>query len=302
MSLSLPAAGLRRLARRSPWPAWCRRRADRRLLGFGHGERSTAAGLVGKRVARLQPGSLLLGVALLPVLITSQASPAGTGRLEGQAQLSSPFPLPADALLDVQLLEINPADGTTILRGRSRLIPAGRSPFSFAVRYLDAARRPGSSYQLRATIHQADRLLFRTDPALPPLTSLQIPQRLQLLPVGDAPLRGLQWLRAPAASVPVAAGAPRQEQQFRLDPVSRELTGSGDCNRFIGSYVLEGDRLRLEPAGGTRLDCEPEVIADEQRFLADLLKVRRWRLDPKGRLELADEKGNALLLMETRPN
>jgi putative lipoprotein len=255
-----------------------------------------------RRLALPQPGSRLLGAALLPVLISAQVSPAGTGRLEGQAQLSPPFPLPADALLDVQLLEINPIDGSTLLRGRSRLIPTGRSPFSFTVRYLDAARRPGSRYQLRATIHQADRLLFRTDPALPPLTNLQSPQQLHLLPVGDAPLRGLQWLRAPAASVPVPPDAPRQEQQFRLDPLNRELIGSGDCNRFIGSYTLQGDRLRLEPAGGTRLDCEPEVIADEQRFLADLLRVRRWRLDPKGRLELGDESGNAVLLMETRPN
>lgn len=258
-----------------------------------------AAGL--RRLALRQPGARLLGAALVPVLITSQVPPAGTGRLVGQAQLNPPFPLPTDALLDVQLLEINPADGSTLLRGRSRLIPAGRSPFSFVVPYLDAARRPGSRYQLRATVHQADRLLFRTDAALPPLASLQSPQRLQLLPVGDAPLRGLRWLRAPAASVAVAPDAPRQEQQFRLDPVNRELTGSGDCNRFIGSYVLEGDRLQLTPAGGTKLDCEPEVLADEQRFLADLLRVRRWRVDPRGRLELLDERGDAVLLMETRP-
>lgn len=258
-----------------------------------------AAGL--RRLALRQPGARFLGAALLPVLITSQVPPAGTGRLVGEAQLKPPFPLPTDALLDVQLLEINPADGSTLLRGRSRLIPAGRSPFSFVVPYLDAARRPGSRYQLRATVHQADRLLFRTDAALPPLASLQSPQRLQLLPVGDAPLRGLRWLRAPAASVAVAPDAPRQEQQFRLDPVNRELTGSGDCNRFIGSYVLEGDRLQLTPAGGTKLDCEPEVLADEQRFLADLLRVRRWRVDPRGRLELLDERGDAVLLMETRP-
>ncbi len=258
-----------------------------------------AAGL--RRLALPQPGSRLLGAALLPVLISSQVPPAGTGQLVGQAELRPPFPLPADAVLDVQLLEINPADGSTLLRGRSRTIPAGRSPFGFVVPYLDAARRPESRYQLRATIHQADRLLFRTDPSLPPLSSLRSPQRLQLLPVGEAPLRGLVWLRAPAASVPVPPDAPRQEQQFRLDPVNRELTGSGDCNRFIGSYTLQADRLQLEPAGGTRLECEPEVIADEQRFLADLLKVRRWRLDAEGRLQLLDESGNSVLMMEARP-
>lgn len=101
--------------------------------------------------------------------------------------------------------------------------------------------------------------------------------------------------------MPAPADAPRQEQQFRLDPLTRELTGSGDCNRFIGSFTLQADNLRLEPAGGTRLDCEPEVIADETRFLDDLMKVRRWRLDDQGRLELLDQEGGPLLLMEPRP-
>ena len=161
--------------------------------------------------------------------------------------------------------------------------------------------RPAGRYRLRASIHQADRLLFSTRTAVPVLQGNLATAPLVLEPVGDAPLRGVEWLRAPAASVPVPPGAPRQEQQFRLDPLTRELSGSGDCNRFIGSFTLQQDRLRLEPAGGTMLDCEPEVKVDEARFLADLLKVRRWRLDGQGRLELLDQDGRVLLLMESRP-
>jgi heat shock protein HslJ len=111
----------------------------------------------------------------------------------------------------------------------------------------------------------------------------------------------LVWLRAPAASVPVPPEAPRQEQQFRLDPFTQELTGSGDCNRFVGRFQLDGESLRLEPGATTMLACEPEVIADEQRFLQDLQQVRRWRLDGEGRLELLDAGDKPLLVMEPRP-
>lgn len=235
-------------------------------------------------------------------LLLAAAVPAAAADLRGEATLSQPFPLPPDAVLDVQLIEMGAAgQDATVLRGRSRTPISGRSPLPFTVPYLDAAVRPGGRYVLRATIHQADRLLFRTPEAVAVLTGTPAPLRLLLQPVAEAPLRGLLWLRAPAASVAAPADAPRQEQQFRLDPLSRELTGSGDCNRFIGTFVLRADSLKLEPAAATMLDCEPEVKADESRFIADLLKVRRWRLDAEGRLELLDQNGDQLLLMETRP-
>lgn len=251
------------------------------------------AGLVS--TARQLP-ALLASATLLGTVL-----PGLAGQLPGQAVLNQPFPVPADAVLDVQLVEIVGTQGSTVLRGRTHATVSGRAPYGFTVPYLDAAIQPSGRYQLRANIRQGDRLLFQTGAALPVLNGDLTPARLVLQPVGDAPLRGLTWLQAPAASVPAPPGAPRQERQFRLDPLTRELTGSGDCNRFIGTYTLQGDNLRLEPAGGTMLDCEPEVKTDETSFLTDLLKVRRWRLDGQGRLELLDENDRMLLLMEIRP-
>lgn len=234
-------------------------------------------------------------------VVVAAALPVHGGQLRGEAVLSRPFPLPADASLDVQLVELSDKDGSTVLRGRSRRPLSGRSAHPFSVPFLDGAIRPTGRYRLRATIQQPGRLLFSTTAAVNPLAGSQTPVRLMLEPVGNAPLRGLLWLRAPAASVAVPADAPRQEQQFRLDPLSRELTGSGDCNRFIGSFTLQADRLQLEPAGATMLECEPDVKADEARFITELRQVRRWRLDEQGRLELHDQDGGMLLLMETRP-
>ncbi len=256
-------------------------------------------------ITRTRRPALACAARLLQVALASTTllgvAPVMAGELNGTAALSQPFPLPSDAVLDLQLIELVGAGDSTVLVGRTRTPVRGRAPFTFSVPYLDAAIRPDSRYSLRAGIRQANRLLFSTTAAMAVIPGRPAPVRVLLEPVGDAPLRGLPWLRAPAASVPTPLGAPRQEQQFRLDPLTRELTGSGDCNRFIGTYALQGENLRLEPAGGTRLDCEPAVNADEARFLADLLEVRRWRLDRQGRLELLDESGDVRLLMEARP-
>ena len=64
------------------------------------------------------------------------------GELPGEAALSRPFPLPADAVLDVQLIELVGTEESTVLLGRSRAPVRGLSPFSFRVPYLDAAIRP----------------------------------------------------------------------------------------------------------------------------------------------------------------
>jgi putative lipoprotein len=247
----------------------------------------------------IHPHLTLRGLASVALLCLGL--PGHGAELRGEARLSQPFPLPADAVLDVQLLEEAQAEQPSVLRGRSRIPARGRSPYGFTLAYIQAAIRPSGRFRLRATIHQADRLLFTTREAVAVLTGTPAPVRLELEPVGDAPLRGLTWLRAPAASVPAPADAARQEQQFRLHPLNHELSGNGDCNRFIGSYTLQEDSLRLEPTGSTMLECEPEVKADEARFMTDLGKVRRWRLDSQGRLELLDQDAQPLLLMETRP-
>lgn len=238
---------------------------------------------------------------LAPALLALLPAALQAGELQGQVLLEPPYPLPPQAVLDVQLLDVSLADAPAVLQGRSRMLPEGAPPYRFRVRYRDATIRPDRRYQLRATIQEGQRLLFTTDTAFPVLDGRPGPLRLPLVPVGDAPLRGLTWLRAPAAGVPVAPGAPRQEQQIRLDPLRRELSGSADCNRFIGRFQLEADRLTLEPLAGTDQRCEPEVMADERRFLETLRQVRHWRVDGRGRLELRGADASLLLLLETRP-
>jgi putative lipoprotein len=243
------------------------------------------------------------GLAILLPLPLSLLHPsqAWAGRLQGVVLLRPPFTLPPQAILDVQLLEVSRADAPGVLIGRSRGVPSGRSPFPVVITVLDGAIQPTSRTVLRATVRAGDRLLFTTTTVVPVQLGRQAPVRLELEAVDGGPLRGYPWLRAPAASVPAPVDAPRREQQFTLDPLTQELSGSGDCNRFGGTYQLTGDRLRLLPLVQTQAACEPAVLADDQRFMVALGQVRRWRLDGQGRIELLGDAGEPLLRMEQRP-
>jgi len=249
------------------------------------------------------PSVPLLLVSLLASLqVPLIGAPAAglAGSLEGTATLKVAMPVPETARFEAQLQEIGAADAPARLLGKARLKPAGVAPFRFRIPYVEGMVRPGHRYSVRAVISEVDRLLFTTDTVQPVFQGAAVPLRLELLPVGDAPLRGLTWLLAPAASQPVLLEAARQEVQLRLDPVSPTFSGSADCNRLQGSFRLEGDRLSFSAIDHTMLQCEPEVLADERRFLADLERVRGWRF-VEHQFELLDDSGGVLLKFETRP-
>ena len=210
------------------------------------------------------------------------------------------MPVPAEALFEAQLQEIGAADASAVLLGKARLKPAGVAPFHFRIPYVDGMVRAGHRYSVRAVISAGGRLLFTTDTVQPVFQGAASPLQLQLVPVGDAPLRGVIWLLAPAASLPVSPQAARQEVQLLLDPMTATVSGSGDCNRLQGNYRMEGNQLSFSSMDSTTLQCEPEVMADERRFLDDLQRVRSWRFVDR-RFELLDARGSLLLKFETRP-
>ena len=57
------------------------------------------------------------------------------------------------------------------------------------------------------------------------------------------------------------------------------IAGDGSCNRFGGSCKIEGDKIEVGPLRSTRRACEPEVMQQEQKFLALLGAVTAWSMD-----------------------
>jgi len=77
-----------------------------------------------------------------------------------------------------------------------------------------------------------------------------------------------------------------------------QLSGSASCNRIMGSYEVAGDSLTIGPLATTRKACIDALGEQEQRFLAAIAKVSKWRIE-NGLLLLSDETGELMFRAAT---
>lgn len=90
----------------------------------------------------------------------------------------------------------------------------------------------------------------------------------------------------------------RQRPRLRLDDDGK-FSGSTGCNALSGSYQLDPDGLRFEPAATTLAACPPTLAAAEKRFLDALSAVRQAQLAGIT-LDLTDGAGKRRLRLEAR--
>ena len=81
--------------------------------------------------------------------------------------------------------------------------------------------------------------------------------------------------------------ATSQEPHFILHSDTRRVSGAGACNRFIGGYQLDGDRLTFGQTAGTMMACGDEMQTEREFFTA-LRQVRKARVSGR-QLTLLDE-------------
>jgi heat shock protein HslJ len=61
-----------------------------------------------------------------------------------------------------------------------------------------------------------------------------------------------------------------------LRPQEHQLGGSGGCNRMVGSYRVEDERLTLGPIASTMM-AYPQGMATEQAFVEALSQVETFK-------------------------
>jgi heat shock protein HslJ len=110
------------------------------------------------------------------------------------------------------------------------------------------------------------------------------------LPAAAAGLAGSEWRPTEIAgkAIPDDSGA-----FVRFESDGR-LAGHSGCNRFFGSYKLDGERIEIGPLGATKMACEPAVMEREILFMKALGGARSFQRDGR-RLALRDENGDPLL-------
>jgi heat shock protein HslJ/uncharacterized lipoprotein NlpE involved in copper resistance len=103
-----------------------------------------------------------------------------------------------------------------------------------------------------------------------------------------APLIDTPWVLTELANEPVAAGPGQREATIRFMTESR-VAGFGGCNRFSGTYTLEGRLLRIGTLAVTQMACAdgPGVEAE---YLKALEATRQFQIH-RGTLDLLDSVG-----------
>lgn len=230
--------------------------------------------------------------------------PVWAGTVGGTATYRERIALPPDAVFEAVLQDVSQADAPAVELGRARLEPAGLPPFKFEIACDDGALRQGRRYAVRASVTQQGRLLFTTDRLYPVLDGRNAPLTLRLVSaregagnrMADSPLRGTTWKLVHLDDLPVRAAEGQREAHLVLASEALRVSGSGGCNRITGSFELDGDRLRFGRMASTRMAC-PDGMEQEQRFLASLEKVERYRI-LGNHLEVLDAAGAVLARFE----
>ncbi|MEC4728135.1 META domain-containing protein [Shewanella sp. D64] len=75
-----------------------------------------------------------------------------------------------------------------------------------------------------------------------------------------------------------------------------KLSGNNSCNNFFGSYFIDGENIRLTPAGNTMKACVDALMDQEQRVMAAMPEVTNASL-VKGKLVLKDAMGKTQLVL-----
>lgn len=102
-----------------------------------------------------------------------------------------------------------------------------------------------------------------------------------------ASLENTYWKLTELGGKSIAVARPAQEPHFILHPDTRRVSGAGGCNRFIGGYQLDGDRLTFGQTAATMMACRDEMETEREFFTA-LRRVRKARISGQ-QLELLDD-------------
>ena len=113
-----------------------------------------------------------------------------------------------------------------------------------------------------------------------------------------ASLENTYWKLMRLGADPVSVAEGGREPHFILQPGEKRVAGSGGCNRLLGGYTLDGDRLSFTQMAGTMMAC-PTGMETEQAFHAALQQVASWKIDGE-RLALFDAGGTSLAEFESR--
>ncbi len=113
-----------------------------------------------------------------------------------------------------------------------------------------------------------------------------------------AELLNTYWKLMQLGDQVITTPAGAREIHFVLQSENQRVAGFSGCNRMMGSYVLDGAKIRFEQMAGTLMACVPDLEL-EREFLAMFALVARWEISGES-LRLLDSQGKTLATFESR--
>ena len=165
--------------------------------------------------------------------------------------------------------------------------------------YLRARREPGEA--ILATLQ--GRIVVRAGMEGPPRPSLLVERFTGLWPretcgpqFATERLENTYWKLVRLRDEPVVVAGNQREPHIILQATDRRVAGSGGCNRLLGGYQLDGNRITFEKFASTLMAC-PAGMEQERVFLDALGQAARWRV-LGSHLEVFDSGGALLARLE----
>ena len=205
--------------------------------------------------------------------------------------------LSADHQVTVTLADASAPEDPAAVIATTSFSAEASPPYRFSLRYDPAQRQEGARIGLSADIRLGGALKFATDRFYPafadeqPLLVLKAASSKAGAAASALPLAGAEWTltELDGEAAPLGAGDRPVTIAFEEDSVS----GFSGCNRFAGSYSVDGGKLEFGNLAVTQMACL-DGTKTEIRVLKALSSVGSAAVDG-GSLRLLTESGEALL-------
>ncbi len=226
-----------------------------------------------------------------------------TATLTGTATYRERIALPPDAVVTVRLQDVSRQDVAAETLAEQTIEMQGKQvPVAFELTYDPADIVPSHRYSVRAEIRSGGRLMFASSSAAPVFAE-GAPTELELLltrvrgatPEALAlPLRGTKWVLTGIGENGVVTQEGREPAHLLLAEDELRYSGSATINRIAGGLEIDGAELHFQPGPMTEMAGPPDLMEQEQRFVAALAKVDGYSIE-RDRLTLSSN-GETLLV------
>lgn len=129
-----------------------------------------------------------------------------------------------------------------------------------------------------------------------------LPDEENQKPAGNHPdLHATKWQLIAMHGADIGAAFVLPATGITLQFEDPRIFGSAGCNRYMGSYAVDLNRISLAIGGTTRRACPGPQMALERNYLAALPKSVTFEIF-NGHLHLVDAEGTTLLIFKPAIN